>query len=101
MCSHPVHRLAADTTARNRHYARVTESLRTLSPEERATLDVLLAVEFATGWPGLGRLMYDGVRAGDVKLVAGCVFAGGVCLAVGNLIADVCLSLLDPRIRLN
>jgi peptide/nickel transport system permease protein len=58
-----------------------------------------LAVEFATGWPGLGRLMYEGVRAGDVKLVAGCVFAGGVCLAVGNLIADALRAWVDPRIR--
>jgi ABC-type dipeptide/oligopeptide/nickel transport system permease component len=58
-----------------------------------------LAVEFATGWPGLGRLMYDGVRAGDVKLVAGCVFAGGVCLAVGNLVADALRAWADPRVR--
>jgi len=58
-----------------------------------------LAVEFATGWPGLGRLMYEGVRAGDVKLVAGCVFAGGVCLAVGNLIADALRAWVDPRVR--
>ena len=58
-----------------------------------------LAVEFATGWPGLGRLMYEGVRAGDVKLVAGCVFAGGVCLAAGNLIADALRAWVDPRVR--
>jgi peptide/nickel transport system permease protein len=58
-----------------------------------------LAVEFATGWPGLGRLMYEGVRAGDVKLIAGCVFAGGVCLAVGNLIADALRAWVDPRVR--
>ncbi|HUR20034.1 MAG TPA: ABC transporter permease [Vicinamibacterales bacterium] len=58
-----------------------------------------LAVEFATSWPGLGRLMYEGVRAGDVKLVAGCVFAGGVCLAVGNLVADGLRAWADPRVR--
>ncbi len=58
-----------------------------------------LAVEFATAWPGLGRLMYDAVRAGDVKLMAGCVFAGGVCLAVGNLIADALRAWADPRVR--
>jgi len=58
-----------------------------------------LAVEFATGWPGLGRLMYDAVQSGDVKLVAGCVFAGGVSLAVGNLIADALRAWVDPRVR--
>ncbi|MEO6222864.1 MAG: ABC transporter permease [Vicinamibacterales bacterium] len=58
-----------------------------------------LAVEFATGWPGLGRLMYEGVRSGDVRLVAGCVFAGGICLAVGNLVADGLRAWADPRVR--
>lgn len=58
-----------------------------------------LAVEFATGWPGLGRLMYEAVRAGDVRLVAGCVFAGGICLAAGNLVADALRAWADPRVR--
>lgn len=58
-----------------------------------------LAVEFVTSWPGLGRLMYDAVHAGDVKLVAGCVFAGAVCLAIGNLIADGLRAWIDPRVR--
>lgn len=58
-----------------------------------------LAVEYASGWPGLGTLMYEGVRAGDVKLVTGCVFAGGVCLAVGNLVADALRAWVDPRVR--
>jgi ABC-type dipeptide/oligopeptide/nickel transport system permease component len=58
-----------------------------------------LAVEFVTSWPGLGRLMYDAVQAGDVQLVAGCVFVGGVCLAVGNLVADGLRAWADPRVR--
>jgi peptide/nickel transport system permease protein len=58
-----------------------------------------LAVEFVTSWPGLGRLMYDAVRAGDVQLVAGCVFVGGVCLAAGNLVADGLRAWVDPRVR--
>jgi len=58
-----------------------------------------MAVEFAAEWPGLGRLMFDAVRAGDVHLVAGCVFAGGICLAIGNLIADALRAWVDPRVR--
>lgn len=58
-----------------------------------------IAVEFVTAWPGLGRLMYEAVQAGDVRLVAGCVFAGGVCLAIGNLTADSLRALADPRAR--
>jgi len=58
-----------------------------------------MAVEFATSWPGLGRLMLDAVQFSDVRLVAGCVFAGGICLAVGNLVADGLRTLVDPRVR--
>lgn len=58
-----------------------------------------VAVEFATSWPGLGRLMFEAVQAGDVQLVAGCVFAGGMCLAAGNLAADALRALVDPRVR--
>lgn len=58
-----------------------------------------LAVELVTSWPGLGRLLYDGVLASDVTLVAGCVWAGAVCLAVGQVIADLLRALADPRVR--
>lgn len=58
-----------------------------------------LAVELVTSWPGLGRLMYDGVLASDVTLVAGCVWAGAICLALGNVIADVLRAWVDPRLR--
>jgi peptide/nickel transport system permease protein len=58
-----------------------------------------LAVEFVTSWPGLGRLMYDAIQSGDVALVAGCVFAGGVSLAIGNLVADGLRAWADPRVR--
>lgn len=56
-----------------------------------------LVVELVTSWPGLGRLLYDAVLASDVTLVAGCVVAGAVCLAIGNLMADLLRVLVDPR----
>jgi len=58
-----------------------------------------LAVEFVTAWPGLGRLMYDALVGRDLFLVAGCALAGAIFLAVGNLIADLVRSLVDPRVR--
>jgi uncharacterized protein (TIGR03083 family) len=33
-------------------------------------------VEYVTTWPGLGRLMYEALRARDIYLVAGCAAAG-------------------------
>ncbi len=57
-------------------------------------------VEVVTGWPGLGRLLYDALRARDVYLVAGCAAAGAVFLALGTLLSDVLLAASDPRARL-
>lgn len=56
-----------------------------------------LAVELVTSWPGLGRLLYDAVLSGDVTLIAGCVVVGAVCLAFGNLVADLLRAFVDPR----
>jgi peptide/nickel transport system permease protein len=57
------------------------------------------AVELVTGWPGIGRLMYDGLRSRDLFLVAGCAAAGSFFLAVGTLVSDVALAVVDPRSR--
>ncbi|MDE3156137.1 MAG: ABC transporter permease [Acidobacteriota bacterium] len=57
-------------------------------------------VEIVTAWPGLGRLMYDGLRARDVYLVAGCAAAGALFLAAGSLLSDLALAAVDPRVRL-
>jgi peptide/nickel transport system permease protein len=56
-------------------------------------------VEVVTNWPGLGRLMYDALRARDLYLVAGCAAAGAVFLAAGTFISDVLQSVADPRTR--
>lgn len=55
-------------------------------------------VEVVTSWPGLGRLMFDALKARDLFLVAGCAATGAVFLAVGTLLADLILALTDPRV---
>ena len=57
------------------------------------------AVEIVTSWPGLGALMYEGLVARDLYLVAGCAAAGSIFLAVGILLSDVALALTDPRVE--
>jgi peptide/nickel transport system permease protein len=56
-------------------------------------------VEVVTGWPGLGRLMYDALRARDLFLVAGCAAAGALFLAIGTFMSDLLLAAADPRTR--
>jgi peptide/nickel transport system permease protein len=55
------------------------------------------AVETITAWPGLGELMLAALRARDVYLVAGCAAAGSVFLAIGTLMSDAALAVVDPR----
>jgi len=64
-----------------------------------ALLSGSFVVEFITAWPGLGRLMYEALRARDIYLVAGCAAMGGLCLAAGSLIGDLLLAVADPRVR--
>ncbi|MFH1287538.1 MAG: ABC transporter permease [bacterium] len=56
-------------------------------------------VETVTSWPGLGRLMLDAVFSQDLYLVMGSLVMSAVLLLFGNLLADVLLLVVDPRIR--
>ena len=56
------------------------------------------AVEYVMTWPGLGRLLYDGLIARDANVVAGCAATGAAVLAIGIFLADVALAAADPRV---
>lgn len=58
-------------------------------------------VESVFGWPGLGPLLLEAIRARDVHLVIGSVMIAAASLAAGNLIADLLQYALDPRIRID
>ena len=51
-------------------------------------------------WPGLGRLILQAVQSQDLYLVMGSLMMGAVMLIVGNLLADLLLKVVDPRIQL-
>lgn len=56
-------------------------------------------IEIICNWPGLGSVMLTAVRAQDLYLVMASMMMGGVLLLIGNLIADILLAWVDPRIR--
>jgi len=58
-----------------------------------------ITVETVFSWPGLGLLTYEALAGPDLPLLQGAfvVLAGAVVAT--NLLADVCLRLLDPRVR--
>ena len=55
-------------------------------------------VEAVMNLQGLGTLMLDAVRSLDVYLVMGSVLMGSILLLLGNLLADLALTMVDPRI---
>ena len=57
-------------------------------------------VEIFTGWPGLGQVMLVAVRTQDLFLVLGNMVMISVLLVLGNLLADILLVVIDPRISL-
>jgi peptide/nickel transport system permease protein len=56
--------------------------------------------EFFFNWPGLGRLILQAVTAQDLYLVMASLMMGAFMLIVGNLLADLLLKFVDPRIQL-
>lgn len=56
-------------------------------------------LEIMCSWPGLGSLMLTAVRSKDVYLVMASMMMGGVLFIAGNLLADIALAKVDPRIR--
>jgi peptide/nickel transport system permease protein len=52
-------------------------------------------------WPGLGRLILQAVTAQDLYLVMASLMMGAVMLIIGNLLADLVLTAVDPRIKLS
>jgi peptide/nickel transport system permease protein len=59
-----------------------------------------LLTESVFGWPGLGVLTFDALVDKDEPLVMASVVMLVLMLVIGNLIADMLLAIIDPRIRL-
>jgi peptide/nickel transport system permease protein len=55
-------------------------------------------IEAVMNLQGLGLLLLDAVRSLDVYLVMGSVLIGAILLLVGNLLADLALVAVDPRV---
>ena len=66
-----------------------------------ALLSGSFLVEVVLNWPGLARVTVDAVFARDEPLVMASILMATLLLVFGNLVADVLLVLVDPRIRLN
>jgi len=62
-------------------------------------VNVAVVVETVFAWPGVGRLLYEGIAFRDFPVVQATVLLGGMMIVVVNLMIDVLYAVIDPRIR--
>jgi peptide/nickel transport system permease protein len=60
----------------------------------------LVVVEFLFVYPGIGNMMINAAQFHDVPLLEACVLVVAVLYMLSNLIADIVVALLNPRIRM-
>lgn len=55
--------------------------------------------EYVFQYPGLGRLILEAVMKSDINLVMASLMIGTIMLVLGNLLADILLKIVDPRVE--
>ena len=55
--------------------------------------------EYVFQYPGLGRLILEAVMKSDINLVMASLMIGTIMLVIGNLLADILLKIVDPRVE--
>jgi ABC-type dipeptide/oligopeptide/nickel transport system permease component len=63
-------------------------------------VNVAVVVETVFAWPGIGRLLYEGITFRDFPVVQGVVVMGGAMIIMVNFVVDILYAVIDPRIRL-
>jgi ABC-type dipeptide/oligopeptide/nickel transport system permease component len=63
-------------------------------------INAAVVIEVIFAWPGIGRLLFEGIFQRDFPLVQGVVLMTGFMFVMVNLIVDILYAYIDPRIRL-
>jgi peptide/nickel transport system permease protein len=59
----------------------------------------IVVVEAVFGWPGIGQLAWQAIQRIDIPIIMGVTLVAAVGIVIGNLLADIATSLIDPRVR--
>ncbi len=60
-----------------------------------------LVTETIFGWPGMGRLFVDALNMKEYPILMGMIMFTALFVILGNLVADILIALIDPRVRLS
>lgn len=100
-------------TARAKGLTRRRQLLRHAFPNAVKPLIALLGIELPTlfsgalvtetifGWPGMGRLFVDALTMKEYPILMGMLMFTAIVVILANLLADLAIALIDPRVRMS
>ncbi|MEH6524174.1 ABC transporter permease [Sulfitobacter sp.] len=63
-----------------------------------AVISGAVLVEAVFSWPGLGTLAFQSIIARDTPTILGILFFSALVVIIGNLLTDIALRFVDPRV---
>ena len=93
----------SETTVVYKHALRnaINPMITLLGFEFASLLSGAALTEYVFQYPGLGRLILEAVMKSDINLVMASLMIGTIMLVIGNLLADILLKIVDPRVEVN
>jgi len=59
-----------------------------------------VVVESVYGWPGIGQMAWQAIQMLDIPIIMGVTLVAAVGIVLGNLLADLIIPFIDPRVYL-
>lgn len=72
-----------------------------IGDELSALLTGAVLVETVFAWPGIGLLLFDSLRRGDLPLIQVSIFVVGALVVIVNFLVDLSYGVLHPRVRVS
>jgi glutathione transport system permease protein len=66
-----------------------------------AVVSGAVVAETVFSWPGIGRLLVDAVRFRDYPVIQGVTLLAVACVVIVNLMADLLITVVNPRVRMD
>ena len=60
----------------------------------------IVVVESVFGWPGIGQLARQAIQRIDIPVIMGVTIVSATAIVLGNLLADLIVPWIDPRIKI-
>jgi peptide/nickel transport system permease protein len=57
-----------------------------------------VVVESVYGWPGIGQMAWQAIQMVDIPIIMGATLVAAVGIVLGNLLADLVIPFIDPRV---